>query len=65
MRIWLNGKPHETAAPTLAALVEEIGLAAAPVATALNGAFAPRPARARTALSEGDRVEVVAPRQGG
>ena len=35
------------------------------VATALNGAFVPKRLRAETPLREGDRIEIVAPRQGG
>ena len=37
----------------------------AKVATALNGEFVPARARAATPLKEGDRIEIVAPRQGG
>ena len=35
------------------------------VATALNGEFVPARARAATPVKEGDRIEIVAPRQGG
>ena len=35
------------------------------IATALNGRFVPAPARPGTPLTEGDRIEVVAPMQGG
>jgi len=35
------------------------------VATALNGDFVPARKRAATPLAEGDRIEIVAPRQGG
>lgn len=65
MRINLNGRPQDTEAPTLAALIEEQGLDAASVATAVEGDFVPRTARASTPLTEGARVEIVAPRQGG
>ena len=65
MRIDLNGEPLVTAATTLALLLDEQGFDAACVATALNGAFVPRGQRAATALSEGARVEVLAPMQGG
>ena len=63
--IVLNGEPAETAAATLAELLAELGFAEAQVATALNGDFVPRAARAATRLGPGDRVEIVAPRQGG
>ena len=64
-RIRLNGAPAETCARTLAELVAIEGHAEAAVATAVNGDFVPRQERAATLLSEGDRVEIVAPRQGG
>ncbi|MEM0922705.1 MAG: sulfur carrier protein ThiS [Pseudomonadota bacterium] len=65
MQIIVNGTAHNTAAGTLAALVEELGHDAGVVATALNGEFAPRSDRAGTSLAEGDRVEILAPMQGG
>ena len=61
----VNGELAETAAATLAALVESLGFAESAVATALNGAFVPRAQRSATQLAPGDRVEIVAPRQGG
>ncbi len=61
----VNGEPAETAADTLAALVESLGFAENAVATALNGTFVPRGQRGATGLAAGDKVEIVAPRQGG
>lgn len=52
-------------ASRLAEALDELGYGGATVATALNGSFVPAPQRAATALSAGDRLEVVAPRQGG
>jgi len=63
--IRLNGESIETDARTLAELVAGLGHAEGAVATAVNGDFVPRPARAATLLAEGDRIEIVAPRQGG
>ena len=63
--IVVNGKEAETEARTLAELVAGQGFAEGEVATALNGEFVPRQARAATQLAQGDRVEIVAPRQGG
>jgi sulfur carrier protein len=63
--ITLNGARTETPARTLAELVAGCGFAETQVATALNGDFVARGARAATLLSEGDTVEIVAPRQGG
>jgi sulfur carrier protein len=63
--ILVNGEAVASTAASLADLVAELGYAEGAVATALNGAFVPRQARAATQLSAGDRVEIVAPRQGG
>ena len=61
----VNGEPAAAAAATLAELLSELGYEPDHVATALNGAFVPRRARAETRLAAGDEVEIVAPRQGG
>jgi len=63
--ITVNGEPIETQARTLAELVAGCGFAETQVATALNGDFVAKGARAATLLREGDKVEIVAPRQGG
>lgn len=64
-RITVNGEARETSARTLGELVAELGFGEAQVATALNGTFVPRAARAQTPLALHDSVEIVAPRQGG
>ena len=64
MKISVNGTQTEVRAETLAAVIEELGYGEARVATAVNEAFVPVTAR-DVALSPGDRVEIVAPRQGG
>ena len=53
------------ARPRLADALDELGFGGATVATAVNGSFVPAPSRAATELAEGDRLEVLAPRQGG
>lgn len=65
MRIDLNGEELTTICETLAALVEERGLDADCIATALNGAFVPRGLRGQTQLAEGAKVEILSPMQGG
>lgn len=65
LALYVNGEPRRTSSPTLAGLIEEAGYAAAKVATAINGDFVPARARATTELRAGDRIEIVAPRQGG
>jgi sulfur carrier protein len=63
--ILVNGEPCEIAARTLAEALIALDYADAVVATALNGEFVPRRRRAQTQLTQGDRIEIVAPRQGG
>lgn len=65
MTIKVNGEPREITSTTLKALVEELELADAAVATALNGEFVFAGKRAATTLTAGDEVEIVAPMQGG
>lgn len=65
MRIEVNGEPRETRAASLAEALVELGLSEATVATALNGDFVPRGERAGARLSDGDRIEIVAPMKGG
>jgi sulfur carrier protein len=63
--IFVNGEGMQTRAQTLADLLSELGYGDAKVATALNGDFVPARMRNQTRLQPGDRIEVVAPRQGG
>jgi sulfur carrier protein len=65
MRIFLNDDALDVEAATLAAALEALGYGGRKIATALNGRFVAAPARLATPLSDGDRVEVVAPMQGG
>jgi len=65
MTLIVNGEPREVAAGTLAEALQALDYGEAKVATALNGEFVPARARAATALKDGDRVEILAPRQGG
>jgi sulfur carrier protein len=65
IRVIVNGERTDTAATTLADLLIEQGLSNAKCATAVNEDFVPADARAATLLAHGDRIEIVAPRQGG
>lgn len=65
LRIYINGEPRETRASNLAELIAEAGHSGLKIATAVNGDFVPERARADRALAEGDRIEIVSPRQGG
>lgn len=59
MKIKINSKERETAARTLAALAEELGLPAQGVAVAVNGKLVPRVAWNECALADGAGVTVV------
>ncbi|AXC50635.1 sulfur carrier protein ThiS [Paracoccus suum] len=65
MQIDLNGTPFTVGASSLADALTELGYSGHALATALNGKFVPAAARPVTALRDGDRVEVLAPMQGG
>jgi sulfur carrier protein len=65
MKILVNGDAREIRAQELAGALEELGYGGAVVATAVNGEFVPAPTRRAARLSDGDRIEVLAPMQGG
>jgi len=65
MKIIINGRSAEVAATALDRVLIELGYGEARVATAVNGAFVAREMRVKCTLNEGDRLEVVTPRQGG
>ena len=65
MTLIVNGAELQLDVATLAAALEALDYGDAVVATALNGQFVPARVRAATQLAEGDRIEIVAPRQGG
>jgi sulfur carrier protein len=65
MKLIVNGSARELEAADLAAALAALDYGDAVVATAVNGAFVPARAREETALTEGDRIEIVSPRQGG
>jgi sulfur carrier protein len=63
--VLVNGERTETGAASLGELVATLGFSEGQVATALNGDFVPRQSRAAIQLAADDRIEIVAPRQGG
>lgn len=65
MKLVVNGELQEVAAATLAEALQSLHFGEAKVATALNGEFVPARVREATPLKDGDRIEIVAPRQGG
>jgi sulfur carrier protein len=65
LNLIVNGDPREIVAATLAQALDALDYTDATVATALNGEFVPARSREATALKDGDRIEILAPRQGG
>lgn len=65
MNIVLNGEQKDVDAENVADVLNELGFGGATVATALNETFVPVGLRETTNLKEGDRLEVLAPMQGG
>jgi sulfur carrier protein len=65
MRIIVNGVSREIAESTLDAALNELGYGDCVVATAVNSEFVSVAARPSAMLSDGDRIEVLAPMQGG
>ena len=65
MTLIVNGETREVAAVSLAEALQALDYADAIVATALNGEFVPARRREATPVKPGDRIEIVAPRQGG
>ena len=65
MKVVVNGESRDLEAATLAAALETLDYGEAKVATALNGEFVSARFREATPLKEGDRIEILAPRQGG
>ncbi len=65
MKIKVNGEQRDLAATNVGKALAELGWGEARVATALNGTFVPAAARDDTALSPGDRLEVLTAMQGG
>jgi sulfur carrier protein len=66
MQITVNGEARSVAASaTLADLLAELGQQPQSLATAVNGDFVPRSARASVQLHEGDAVFTFQPITGG
>jgi sulfur carrier protein len=65
MKLTVNGEPCTVEAVNLAEILQKLEYADAIVATALNGEFVPARRREATPVREGDRIEILAPRQGG
>jgi len=65
MKLIVNGETLDAEAGNLAALLAELGYEGDWIATAVNGAVVTSRQREATPLADGDRIEVLTPRQGG
>lgn len=65
MTIRLNGSAEDTTAPTILALLAELGLSDKPVVVEYNQIALLKPEHATTTLAEGDQVEVITLAAGG
>ena len=65
MRVTVNGEPREIKASRVDALLSELDYEGTHFAIAVNYDVVPRSRWAETALSSGDEIEIITPRQGG
>ena len=65
MQIFVNGDRHDIDSETLALALNRLGYGGKKIATAVNGRFVAAAMRPALKLADGDKVEVVAPMQGG
>ncbi len=65
MKLIVNGEPHDVSAQSLDGLLAELEFDGEWLATAVNGELVRPRERPTCHLSEGDRVEILTPRQGG
>jgi len=65
MNIIVNNEPKQVSNDTIQNLLDELGYEQQQFAIALNEDFVPRSHYATTHLTENDRIEIVAPMQGG
>ncbi|KJZ18004.1 sulfur carrier protein ThiS [Loktanella sp. S4079] len=65
MRIFVNATLNNVSAGSLSEVLNELGYNDAAIATAVNGTFVAKSDRATATISDGDRIEILAPMQGG
>jgi sulfur carrier protein len=65
MRVTVNGEQKDVAATRIDALLGELEFEGTHFAIAVNYDVVPRARWAETAITEGDMVEILTPRQGG
>lgn len=65
MNVVINGTPEDISERTLAELCQRYEAEPTTIATAVNGDFINVNDRAALSLQEGDKIEILSPRQGG
>ena len=66
MHLMINGQARDLAGtPTITDVLAQMGHARGTVSVAINETFVPRSLYDEATLDEGDRVDIVAPQQGG
>ncbi|AZO03930.1 MULTISPECIES: sulfur carrier protein ThiS [unclassified Mesorhizobium] len=65
MKLMVNGEAREIAATTLAELLAALDYEGDWLATAVNGDLVHKANRTEFQLSDGDRIEILSPMQGG
>lgn len=65
MEIMVNDERTRIQSDVLSEALVELGYGEAKVATAIDGVFVPRSARSTRMLLEGEKLEILAPMQGG
>ncbi|GAB6854259.1 sulfur carrier protein ThiS [Asaia astilbis] len=65
MEIMVNDERTRIQSGVLSEALVELGYGEAKVATAIDGVFVPRSARSTRILREGEKLEILAPMQGG
>jgi sulfur carrier protein len=65
MKLVINGQAREVSSATLDKLLSELEYEGDWLATALNGELVRIVERSQCRLTEGDRIEILTPRQGG
>lgn len=63
--IYVNGQEIQTQSNTLITLLEELQFDISCVATAIDGNFVAKTLYANTSIQSGQKIEVLAPMQGG
>jgi sulfur carrier protein len=65
VKVQVNGVWHDVVSCDVASLLQELNYGDSVVATAVNGVFVATGSRSGAPVSDGDRLEVLAPMQGG